>query len=151
MWENLCEIHRQCLSDSERFLCCVAERGESETGNYNTNKEFFHRNSIPWNTKAQNICLIQGKIRYYIAMILLFLFFVGGYGIGWVIRQILSRVRPVSGACNISKRGVSWRSVLAIILVIVGFYFEIPLVVFFAGFTWYESRSKWCIAQSIIQ
>lgn len=83
--------------------------------------------------------------------ITLLLFFLGGYGVGWTIRQILSRVRPVSGACNIGKRGVSWRSILAILLVIAGFYFEIPVVVFFAGFTWYESRSKWCIAQSMIQ
>lgn len=83
-------------------------------------------------------------------MIILFLFFLGGYGAGWVIRQILSRVRPASGTCNIAKRGASWRSILAIVLVLGGFYFEIPLVVFFAGFTWYESRAQWCITQSIL-
>lgn len=82
-------------------------------------------------------------------MIILFLFLLGGYAIGWGIRQILSRVRPVSGACNIGKRGVSWRSILAIILVILGFYFEAPIIVFCAGFTWYESRSKWCIVESV--
>lgn len=84
-------------------------------------------------------------------IVILLLFFLGGYGVGWVIRQILSHMRPSSGACNIGDKGVSWRSILAIVLVIVGFYFEIPLVVFFAGFTWYESRSRWCIAQSMIK
>lgn len=84
-------------------------------------------------------------------MIILFFFFLGGYVVGSLIRQALSHMRPSSGACNIGDKGVSWRSILAIVLVIVGFYFEIPLVVFFAGFTWYESRAKWCIAQSIIK
>jgi len=84
-------------------------------------------------------------------MIILFFVFLGGYVAGSLIRQLLSHMRPASGACNIGKRGISWRSILAIILVIIGFYFEIPLVVFFTGFTWYESRAKWCIAQSLIK
>lgn len=29
-------------------------------------------------------------------MFILLLFFVGGYAVGWAIRQVLSRVRPAS-------------------------------------------------------
>ncbi|MBP6921681.1 hypothetical protein KBB89_04020, partial [Candidatus Gracilibacteria bacterium] len=77
--------------------------------------------------------------------IILLVFFGFGYGTGWISRQIIKKYHTSKYTCNIDKKGVSGRSILAIILVIIGFYFEIPLVVFFAGFTWYESRAKWCI------
>jgi len=63
----------------------------------------------------------------------------------------MTRVRPPMGHCNIGQKGISWRSWLAMMLVILGFYFELPLITFFAGFTWYESRAKWCITQSVMQ
>jgi hypothetical protein len=81
---------------------------------------------------------------------LLFLFF-AGYGLGWVMQKALSRIKPTMGTCNIGTKGTSWRWWLAMGLIALGFYFEIPLAVFFGWFTWYESRAKWCIAQSIIK
>lgn len=84
-------------------------------------------------------------------MIPLFLSFAGGYILGWVIRRVLAHFRPSLASCNIDKRGIRGRYLLSIILVMIGFYFEIAVIVFFAGFTWYESQAKWCIKQAIIQ
>ncbi len=79
----------------------------------------------------------------------LFFLFLLGYGTGWALQKILMHIRPPMGSCNIGSRGTSWRGWLALVLTAAGFYLEIPVAVFFAGFTWYESRAKWCIAQSI--
>gem|GEM_PF-1432066 len=81
-------------------------------------------------------------------MINLILFCAIGYLVGWLVRYILSNTNPSMSVCNLEARGISIRTWIAIIVVIIGFMTQLPLLTFIAGFVFYESRSQWCILKS---
>ncbi|MBP7806683.1 hypothetical protein KA057_03300 [Candidatus Gracilibacteria bacterium] len=72
-----------------------------------------------------------------------------GYIAGISFQKTLGKIHKPLGQCNIKKKGIQLRAWLAGILLLSGLYFGIPILTFFAGFSWYESRAKWCIAQTL--
>lgn len=72
-----------------------------------------------------------------------------GYILAWCARSIMGHFSARKEFCNLKHPGVRWRFILATIFIIVGWYTQSELWFIASGFTFYESRSKWCVLEGM--
>lgn len=77
--------------------------------------------------------------------------FVVGYVLAWCARSIIGHFSPVKESCNLHHTGIRWRFILASIFIIIGWYTQTEFWFLASGFTFYESRARWCISRAFLR
>ena len=80
------------------------------------------------------------------------IYLVVGFALGYLIRLVMPYVASAQQARphNLSLQDRLVRFFSGIALVIAGVYFASPLLLLFAGFSFFEATAKWCVLYALI-